>query len=66
MIFHLLCGIIIVVAIIVAVIVALTGSVTTGVIIGVAGVGGGVILALLNFGRIWRNQDKLLPNKWRF
>lgn len=56
--------IVIVVAIVVGVIVAVTGSLVTGIIIAAAGLGVGMVLALLNFIRIVRNPEKMVPKNW--
>ncbi len=64
MITHILAMIVIVVAIVVGVIVAVTGSLVTGIIIAAAGLGVGMVLALLNFIRIVRNPEKMVPKNW--
>jgi hypothetical protein len=61
---HVLAAIIIVVGVVVGIIVAATSSIASGVIIAAAGFGFGMVIALLNFVRIWRNPDKIFPKSW--
>ena len=62
---HIFAIIVVVVAVVVGVIVAATGSLVTGIIIATAGIGVGMVFGLLNFIRIVRNPEKMVPKNWR-
>ena len=64
MIAHIFAAIVIVIALVVGVVVAVSGSLVTGIIIAAVGFGVGMVFALLNFIRIVRNPEKLVPKNW--
>lgn len=61
---HIFAMIVIVIAIVVGVIVAVSSSLVTGIIVAAVGIGIGMIFALLNFIRIVRNPEKMVPKNW--